>query len=47
MEPVKGGALAKVPDEAEKLFENYHPDMSVASLGNTFYSFFGKCFYGA
>ena len=31
MEPVKGGTLAKVPVKAEKLFKDYHPDMSVAS----------------
>jgi uncharacterized protein len=31
MEPVKGGALANVPEEAGKLFRAYHPDMSVAS----------------
>lgn len=31
MEPVKGGTLAEVPEEAEKLFQSYHPDMSVAS----------------
>lgn len=31
MEPVKGGTLANVPKEAEKLFKAYHPDMSVAS----------------
>ena len=31
MEPVKGGTLAKVPEKAEKLFLNYHPDMSIAS----------------
>jgi predicted aldo/keto reductase-like oxidoreductase len=31
MEPVKGGALAKIPEEADKLFKAYHPDMSAAS----------------
>ena len=31
MEPVKGGALANVPEEAAKLFKDYHPEMSVAS----------------
>lgn len=31
MEPVKGGSLAKVPEEAEKLFRSYAPDMSVPS----------------
>ena len=31
MEPVKGGTLANVPEEAEKLFREYAPDMSVAS----------------
>ncbi len=31
MEPVKGGALAKVPESAEKLFYNLNPDMSAAS----------------
>ena len=31
MEPVKGGTLAKVPPEAEKLLKENEPDMSVAS----------------
>ncbi|MCR5178710.1 MAG: aldo/keto reductase [Lachnospiraceae bacterium] len=31
MEPVKGGTLANVVPEVEKLFKDYAPDMSVAS----------------
>jgi len=31
MEPVKGGTLANIPQEAENLFRTYHPDLSVAS----------------
>lgn len=31
MEPVKGGTLAKIPEEAAKLFTDYDPQMSVPS----------------
>ena len=31
MEPVKGGSLAKVPEEAEKLLKEQEPDMSIPS----------------
>lgn len=31
MEPVKGGALANIPSQAEKLFRQKRPDMSMAS----------------
>ena len=31
MEPVKGGTLANLPQEAENLFRTYRPDLSVAS----------------
>lgn len=31
MEPIKGGTLAKVPQEVEKLFKECHPNMSVPS----------------
>lgn len=31
MEPVKGGSLAIIPEEAEQLFKSYHPDLSAAS----------------
>ena len=31
MEPVKGGALARVPDSVKALFENFNPNASVAS----------------
>ncbi|MBD5501716.1 MAG: 4Fe-4S dicluster domain-containing protein [Lachnospiraceae bacterium] len=31
MEPVKGGTLTKIPEEAEKLFKDYNAGMSVAS----------------
>jgi Predicted oxidoreductases of the aldo/keto reductase family len=31
MEPVKGGTLAKIPEEAEKLLNSLNPEMSVPS----------------
>lgn len=31
MEPVKGGALAKVPESVERMFRNHNPENSVAS----------------
>ena len=31
MEPVKGGTLAKLPEDVEKSFKEYRPDMSVSS----------------
>lgn len=31
MEPVKGGTLAQLPPQAEKILTDYQPDMSIAS----------------
>lgn len=33
MEPLKGGNLANVTSDAEKLFKAHHPDLSIASWG--------------
>lgn len=31
MEPIKGGSLVNIPEDAQKLFKDFHPDMSIAS----------------
>ena len=31
MEPVKGGTLARLPEEAEKIFKEYNPNLSIPS----------------
>lgn len=31
MEPMKGGSLVNIPEEAKKLFHAHHPDLSIAS----------------
>lgn len=36
MEPLKGGALTRLPQEAGKRLTEYHPDMSLASWGIRF-----------
>ena len=36
MEPVKGGTLARVPEEAEKLFKDHDPNMSISSWASRF-----------
>lgn len=36
MEPYKGGFLADVPEEAEKIMKEYNPDRSVVSWAMRF-----------
>lgn len=31
MEPIKGGSLINIPDEAKRLYKDAHPDLSIAS----------------
>ena len=33
MEPLKGGTLVNIPEEAKKAFKNYNPDLSISSWG--------------
>jgi len=42
MEPLKGGALANVPDEANALFKGYNPNASIASWGLRYAASFEK-----
>ena len=44
MEPVKGGALANIPDEAAGLFKGYNPDLSVVSWAVRFTASFENVF---
>ncbi len=44
MEPVKGGALANIPADAEKVFRGIHPDMSPASWAVRYAASFPEVF---
>lgn len=36
MEPLKGGTLVNIPEDAERMFKNHHSDLSTASWGIRF-----------